>query len=401
MSYKLTFSDPTKAETITVPDMPPGINTVDTSLNLVGRGYPNYGQRVAENFVHLLENFASAIPPNNPIEGQLWYDTSNPDNKVLRINDGTAAGTNWPSANGLYQQQADPRTSGTTGLKNGDIWVDTNNNLLNIYTVNGWSTIGPSVSGISKTGSEPTELIDSATNNIRRVILNWVDGYVVSVISSGSAFVPANYPAGMEGFPSIVPGITLTNKATQTWKFQGIASDSIQLGGQIAANYLLKNDTSSIGQQITGKLVFVTPNLSSPQGRDGVVIRVANDPAANYIQLYKRGNNAVFTNNVQGGQIIFNTKGLTDSTAVTTVSVSRSFVGINTSTATTGALLDVNGSTHIAGSLTVNGGLVSTNRHTPLSAIDTGTKGQITWDDEYVYVCIDTNTWKRSSLSTW
>jgi hypothetical protein len=397
MSYKLTFSDPTKIATITVPDMPPGINTVDTSLNLVGRGYPNYGQRVAENFVHLLENFASAIPPSNPIEGQLWYDTSDPDNKVLKINDSTAVGANWASASGIYQQPTQP----STGLKNGDIWVDTAKNELKIYTINNWITIGPSVSAISKTGSESTELIDSVTTNIRRVILNWVDGYVVSVISSGAAFVPANYPTGMEGFPLIVPGITLTNKATQSWKLQGIANDAIQLGGQGAASYLLKNDTSSVGQQITGKLVFVTPNLSSPQGRDGVVIRVANDPPSSYIQVYKQGNNAFITNNVPGGQIIFNTRSLTDSIPVNTVTVSRSFVGINTATPIENTLLGVNGNTRIAGSLTVTNGLVSSNQYTPLSATDTGTKGQIVWDAEYVYVCIDTNTWKRSALSTW
>lgn len=397
MPYKLTFSDPTKIETITVPDMPPGINAVDTSLNLVGRGYPNYGQRVAENFVHLLENFAGANPPANPIEGQLWYDTSDPFNKVLRINNGTVVGANWAGASGIYQQSTQP----LTGLKNGDIWVDTVKNELKIYTINNWITIGPSVSGISKTGSEATELVDSLTNATRRVILNWVDGYVISVISSGAAFVPANYPAGMEGFPSIVPGITLTNKATQSWKFQGIANDATQLGGQVSASYLLKNDTSSIGQQITGKLVFVTPNLSSPQGRDGIVIRVANDPSSNYIQMYKQGNNAVVTNNVPGGQIIFNTKSLTDSIPVNTVMVSRSFVGINTVTPTANTLLGVNGNTRIAGSLTVNDGLVSSNHYTPLSATDTGTKGQIAWDAEYVYVCISTNTWKRSALSTW
>jgi len=397
MPYKLTFSDPTKIETITVPDMPPGINTVDTSLNLVGRGYPNYGQRVAENFVHLLENFAGANPPANPIEGQLWYDTSDPFNKVLRINNGTAVGANWAGASGIYQQPTQP----LTGLKNGDIWVDTVKNELKIYTINNWITVGPSVSAIFKTGSEATELIDSATNGIRRVILNWVDGYVISVISSGAAFVPATYPAGMEGFPSILPGITLTNKATQSWKLQGIANDASQLGGQVAANYLLKNDSSSIGQQITGKLVFVTPNLLSPQGRDGVVIRVANDTPSNYIQFHKQGNDAIVTNNVPGGQIIFNTKSLTDSTPVKTVVVSRSFVGINTVTPTANTLLSVNGNTRIDGSLTVSNGLVSSNHYTPLSASDTGTTGQIVWDAEYVYVCINTNTWKRSALSTW
>ena len=46
-----------------------------TSLLLHGKGVPNYGERISENFVQLLENFASPIEPINPINGQLWYDT--------------------------------------------------------------------------------------------------------------------------------------------------------------------------------------------------------------------------------------------------------------------------------------------------------------------------------------
>jgi hypothetical protein len=38
---------------------------------------------------------------------------------------------------------------------------------------------------------------------------------------------------------------------------------------------------------------------------------------------------------------------------------------------------------------------------TPLSATDTGTKGDICWDSDYIYVCVATNTWKRVALTTW
>jgi hypothetical protein len=37
----------------------------------------------------------------------------------------------------------------------------------------------------------------------------------------------------------------------------------------------------------------------------------------------------------------------------------------------------------------------------PTSASDTGAAGTITWDSSYVYVCIATDTWKRSPLSSW
>tara|TARA_R110000823_G_scaffold305769_1_gene427949 strand:+ start:1476 stop:1994 length:519 start_codon:yes stop_codon:yes gene_type:complete len=38
---------------------------------------------------------------------------------------------------------------------------------------------------------------------------------------------------------------------------------------------------------------------------------------------------------------------------------------------------------------------------TPASATASGIKGAILWDTSYVYVCIATNTWKRTAISTW
>lgn len=38
---------------------------------------------------------------------------------------------------------------------------------------------------------------------------------------------------------------------------------------------------------------------------------------------------------------------------------------------------------------------------TPISSTAAGVKGTVCWDANYVYVCVDTNTWKRTALSTW
>jgi len=38
---------------------------------------------------------------------------------------------------------------------------------------------------------------------------------------------------------------------------------------------------------------------------------------------------------------------------------------------------------------------------TPASATDTGTKGDIVHDANYIYVCTATDTWVRAALSTW
>ena len=46
---------------------------------------------------------------------------------------------------------------------------------------------------------------------------------------------------------------------------------------------------------------------------------------------------------------------------------------------------------------------LSTTAHStpPANASDTGTAGQMAYDDDYLYVCISTDTWKRTALSTW
>lgn len=63
-------------------------------------------------------------------------------------------------------------------------------------------------------------------------------------------------------------------------------------------------------------------------------------------------------------------------------------VGIGTSSPT--SLLDVNSDNF----------RVRTAK-TPASAGATGNVGQFCWDSNYFYVCVATNTWKRSALSTW
>ena len=56
--------------------IPDGTTNTSTSLSLVGQGVNNYGTAENENWVYLLENFASPTAPLNSILGQLWYNSS-------------------------------------------------------------------------------------------------------------------------------------------------------------------------------------------------------------------------------------------------------------------------------------------------------------------------------------
>lgn len=70
------------------------INTTSTSLGLPGRNYAGYGQVLDTNFVHMIENFASTEPPENPLRGQLWYNTNNSTLYVCP-EDGETVANNW------------------------------------------------------------------------------------------------------------------------------------------------------------------------------------------------------------------------------------------------------------------------------------------------------------------
>jgi len=37
----------------------------------------------------------------------------------------------------------------------------------------------------------------------------------------------------------------------------------------------------------------------------------------------------------------------------------------------------------------------------PATAGEVGLKGSVKYDDNYIYICTDTDTWKRATLTTW
>jgi microcystin-dependent protein len=74
--YSMVWSDQTLKSGFTLEGGT--TDTTTTSLSLTGKGVYLWGQKVQENFIKLLENFAShGTPPANPTKGQLWFNASN------------------------------------------------------------------------------------------------------------------------------------------------------------------------------------------------------------------------------------------------------------------------------------------------------------------------------------
>ncbi len=231
MPYTVNFTDRNTKVPITVYD---NTSNTDTSLSFPGRNVTGYGQIIAENFLHLLENFASNNQPVNPVEGQLWYDTNN---EQLKIWDST----NWKAASNIQTSVSEPDVASS---RKGDLWVDTSNQQLSIYSGSRWILVGPFYSGGTKTGPLVEDIISQDTTT-KTVLTFYVDDKPVAIISS-VAFSPKTTITGFE--LGIKPGLNITSAVLDTGyvtKMLGVATsaENLRIGtSDIAATKFLRTD---------------------------------------------------------------------------------------------------------------------------------------------------------------
>ncbi len=231
MSYQVRYTDSTNLDkpAITVEDST--INN-STSLQFPGRNVTGYGTIIAENFLHMLENFANDAAPNNPVEGQLWYDNTAGVNQ-LKIWDGTT----WSSAGGLKKGNVEPSLA--TSLP-GDLWVNTDTQQLYLYTGSGWILVGPRFSEGARTGAEP-EFIDDTLSNPQPVVSNYVNGERVAIISR-EAFTPKTL---IPGFQQIKAGVNLNSNYNTYWGVAEKAAALLVGTTTVSASNFLRSDATS------------------------------------------------------------------------------------------------------------------------------------------------------------
>lgn len=200
MPYSINHSDPNKTP-IVVND-----GTVDTStpVRLIGKNTTRFGEFVNENFLNLLENFASATPPVNPVEGTLWYDNAD---SILYIYD-----------NGQWYP------IGFTG--------DTRIEVRNIIDTNG------------RSHRCLVHIVEGVINHIT------VGPYDDNGTPDTSAWTPANTEFAEDGttllsanFPVLQVGINMTNRTD--FKFRGTATTAeyADLAERYAADEVLEAGT--------------------------------------------------------------------------------------------------------------------------------------------------------------
>jgi len=235
MAYTISFTDAVNKGTITIED-----NTVnnETSVNFPGKNTTSYGTVIAENFLHILENFANSTAPLRPIEGQLWFDTTAGVNQ-LKVYDGA----NWVASGGLKKAINQPSASESIS---GDLWVDTNAQQLYLFTGSGWVLIGPQYSEGLTTGATPVTV--SGTDDLTYSIIQLeVDAKVVAIIAKDSFTPKITIP----GFSQLNPGMNIssTNFGDSINKVYGISekAEALVVGNTtVAAGNFLRSDTTSL-----------------------------------------------------------------------------------------------------------------------------------------------------------
>jgi len=282
MSYQVRFTDITKTP-ITVEDQT--LNT-EKSIGFIGKNYAGYSQVVGENFLHLLENFARSSAPPNPIQGQLWYDTTVGINNQLKLYDGTT----WVAAGNVKKSTTQPVTAVV-----GDLWVDTDNQQLYLYNGTLWVLVGPQFSDGQETGARVDSVPDSVGDSSRSILRLLVKGETVAILSERD-FTPK---AAIEGFTTLKQGINLStknfNNSTTGNKYWGVAekAEALIVGtATISSSNFLRSD------------VISTTNFGL-NVRNNAGISVGGDLA---LSVGIENNSGVLYNKISGSSIDFKLK---------------------------------------------------------------------------------------------
>ncbi len=311
------------------------IDQTTTDLTLVGKNSTSYGELFNENFVKLLENFANTSQPNRPIEGQLWYDTSEGRLKVydgsgFKVSGGTIVSASIPSS-----------------IAAGDIWIDTTTQRMFFNDGTANLLAGPvytAQQGIS--GWNVVDVVD--TNQINHTTLFLYCGQVLLGIFSSSVttFTPANEIPGFAG--DIKLGFNAANISGLKFNVPASQADALvaEDGSFKDAQSFLQVDPADGFTVSNGTIRVLNANpfvLGTNQNTEVKFV-------GNSLQINSNIINQDFA--IQS----FNNIGLLPSFWI---SAQNQRVGIYTSAPT--ATLDVAGDTRIRGNLTVEGSTTTIN----------------------------------------
>jgi hypothetical protein len=205
-------------------------------------------------------------------------------------------------------------------------------------------------------------------------------------------------------------GNVVANGVSSTVSFG--SGNNISITGNVSADTITfsLSDSPSVTGNITGNSIFATNIISAAGNIFGGGIRSTSGPTAPANPSvgdfwYNTTTNAQYRFTFDGTDYFWlddygSTLGIDGSFSAVTNGTSN----ITIANTNSNAAVSINGTGNVA--VFANTGFYTTalnitTSFTPASSSAAGVAGQITWDSNYVYVCIATNTWKRSPIGTW
>ena len=318
------------------------IDIVSTDITLVGRNYKGFGEAFNENFVKVVENFAATNAPSTPLEGQLWYDTSEDRLKIYN-------GTSFKTAGAPTVSPTQP-----TNLVSGDLWIDNAENKLYFYDGTDLVLVGPQYNAAQgKTGSEAVTMVDTS-NQTRTVIAMYIGGVLAGIYSRFQFTPKTNYNI-LPYTPGRSIEIGFNPTVVSAFKFNGTALNAENLidaqgNAYLPGDFVRTNERTSdnvlVDQQIEAAL-FV-------KGDEGLIVGYGDSQYAALKTVDSGTTTAIELKQLNYDFAIRVPQG-NDFIEAFTLDTSTQRIGIYQSTPT--VALDVTGSGKFTGDLTVAGNL--------------------------------------------
>jgi len=319
------------------------IDTASTDITLVGRNYKGFGEAFNENFVKIVENFASTSAPSNPLKGQLWYDNS--ENR-LKIYDGIS-----------FRTAGSPTVSSSqpTNLVSGDLWIDNAENKLYFWDGSDLVLVGPQYNATQgKTGLEAVTMVDTS-NQIKTVLAMYIGG-VLAGIYSRFEFTPGVDYNILPYTPGRSIKVGFNPTVVSDFKHQGTALSAELLidaqGNTFSATDFIRtnerdNSNAVVDQQMEGAL-FV-------KGDTGVTVGYGDTQYASFKTVDSGTTTSIELKQLNYDFSIRVPLG-NDFIEAFTLDTSTGRIGIYQDTPT--VALDVTGAGNFTGNLTVGGDLI-------------------------------------------
>jgi hypothetical protein len=230
MSYTLTVVNHAP---ITIQN---GATDNTTSLTLVGKNYPNYGQLLQQDLINMLQSWAGSSQPASAVTGQLWWNTTT---GALQI----YTGASFKNVGGSTVSATAP----TATAIQGDLWFKSDDQQLYVYNGATWLLIGPSYSSSQQLTAATALSITDNTSASHTVLALYVGNFLTGIVSKDPVFTPQTT---ISGFSTIGPGYNINTT---------IFTGAIPLSGQLITN--AQPYVTSLGT-LTG-LTVATPIIGS------------------------------------------------------------------------------------------------------------------------------------------